>query len=202
MAEFLGGKKASAPIIPSSEEDGDVESAYSHDALAEKMRKQREDMIANDIARQIRQIDDNIRRIDETIKQLERDRNPSPMLGALRSGREENVRKKVQLTNGSQLQDAVAETDVTVMRKEVQQRHARGEATDEELISTGDKDFGRKRNEAQFHNTYMYEELFTDQENGDTILTFPDEVVEQLGLKEGDNLAISAVNGSLVIKKI
>jgi len=198
MAEYLGGKKASAPLIPTSE----LGEEYSHDALAEKMRKQREDMIANDIARQIRQIDDNIRRIDETILKLERERNPSPMLGALRSGREENIRKKVQLTNGSQIQDAV-NVDVEEMRKDVQRRHARGEATDEELIATGEKDFGVQSNKEQFHNTYRYEELFSeDVENGDTILTFPDEVIEQMGLEPGDNLAISAVNGSLVIKKI
>jgi len=193
MAEFLGGKKATAPKMPpiEGEESSTSSEDYSHDAMADRMRKQREDSIAYELARQIRQIDDNIRRLDETIKQLEKDRNPSPMMGALRSARDENVRKKVQLTNGSQLQDAV---DV-----------GSGETEDIATINIvldDDEKGASNNNKVQYHNTFLYEELFTDQENGETILTFPDEVIALLGLKEGDDLALSTQNGSLIIKKI
>ena len=206
MAEFLGGRTKQPVDGVTQQLDADgvpVVEEYNHDNLAHKYRMQRDEMMQKEIARQIRQIDDNIRRIDDTIKRLEGDRNPSPMMGQLINAREENVRKKVEMTNGSQVQDAnVTHESVDEMRKEVQERHAKGEATDAELLATGDSDFGSPSKKPQFHATYYYEELFDDQENGETILTFPDEVIRIMGLIEGDNLAISAVNGNLVIKKL
>ena len=206
MAEFLGGSGRTKKDGVTQQLDADgvpVVVEYNHDNLAHKYRMQREEMEQKDIARQIRQIDDNIRRIDETIARLEGDRNPSPMMGQLITAREENVRKKVEMTNGSQVQDAnVTYESIDEMRKEVQERHAKGEATDAELLATGDSDFGSPSKRPQHHATYYYEELFDDQADGSTVLTFPDDVIRIMGLNEGDNLAISAVEGNLVIKKL
>ena len=51
--------------------------------------------------------------------------------------------------------------------------------------------------------TYSYEELFTETNDGtgDVILTFPPEMVEELGLTEGMELNLGVENGNLIVSK-
>jgi hypothetical protein len=58
--------------------------------------------------------------------------------------------------------------------------------------------------ESQKWKTYKYEEVFQDIEGDpdNVLLTFPPEVLEQAGWKEGDSLRFEVVDGNLVIEKI
>lgn len=53
------------------------------------------------------------------------------------------------------------------------------------------------------NKSYSYEELFTETDDGtgDVILTFPPEIIEDMGLTEGMVLNIRAENGNLVVSK-
>lgn len=52
--------------------------------------------------------------------------------------------------------------------------------------------------------TYRYEDLFQpDPDNADNvILTLPDEVWSDAGLKEGDVVNIEVINGCLTLRKV
>lgn len=58
--------------------------------------------------------------------------------------------------------------------------------------------------ESQKWKTYKYEEVFQDIEGDpdNVLLTFPPEVIEQAGWKEGDALSFTVENGSLLINKV
>ena len=52
--------------------------------------------------------------------------------------------------------------------------------------------------------TYKYEDLFSDipDDPENVLLTFPPEIMEEAGWKEGDTLRFEVVNGSLSIIKV
>jgi len=52
--------------------------------------------------------------------------------------------------------------------------------------------------------TYLSEDLFTDIEGdaGNVLLTFPPEIINSTGWKEGDTLNVEMINGCLHISKI
>jgi hypothetical protein len=58
--------------------------------------------------------------------------------------------------------------------------------------------------ESQKWKTYKYEEVFQDIEGDpdNVLLTFPPEVLEQAGWKEGDTLSFTVENGNLLINKV
>lgn len=206
----VGGRpitKASAPDMGESvEQQKNVdpetgEKIITGDAWFHKQREMREQALAKSNSTAIRDIDRNIQTLQQSIARLDGERNPSPMLGQMRSAVEALIKKKIELTNGSQLQDSVVNAEE--YKQDVIERYNKGEATREELLETGDDKILNKRVQEQaFHNTYRYEELFHEDENSDLILTFPDEVLEKLNLKAGDSVGLSATKGSLVIKKL
>lgn len=51
---------------------------------------------------------------------------------------------------------------------------------------------------------YNVEDLFQDipGDTGNVMLTFPPELIEETGWKEGDNLNIELVDGCIVIEKV
>jgi len=53
------------------------------------------------------------------------------------------------------------------------------------------------------NKVYNYEELFQDipGDPDNFLFTIPPEVLEEIGWKEGDDITISAENGSLVLSK-
>ena len=121
----------------------------------------------------------------------------------MREARDKLVRQKVELTNGSQLQDAVV--DAQEYKEQVMEKHRNGEISTEEALevaNTDNRDLNEKLKQNALHKTYRYEEVFHENIDGDLIMTFPEEVLEKSGLKVGDNLGLSVVNGSLVIKKL
>lgn len=211
MARYeVGGRpitKASAPSMGDSnveQQNIDPETGeeiITGDAWFNKQRAMREEALLKANSTAIRDIDRNIQTLQQTINRLDGERNPSPMLSQMRSAVEDLVRKKIELTNGSQLQDSVVNAEE--YKQDVIERYNKGEATREELLETGDdKILNQRVKEQAFHNTYRYEELFHEDENGDLILTFPDEVLEKLNIKVGDSVGLSATKGSLVIKKL
>lgn len=164
----------------------------SHDEIDAKFRRERDELERREFSRKLREIDDNIRRLDATIKGLQESRQPSPIVGQLQNERDILIKRKVELTNGSQLQDAVEAS-----REDMVEAYKKGEATSEDLLKHESGQLKRPT----FHQTYKYEELFHENIDGDMILTFPQEVVDNLGLKEGDKVGLSASkNGGLVIK--
>lgn len=173
--------------------DGHHLAGMTHDEITEKYAKDRAEMEKREYARALQQLDANIAQLEKTIKQLEGQRNPPSIMGDLHNQKDALIRKKVELTNGSQLQDAVAPTrdeDVDAFKK--------GEISAEDL-NTREQERGLKT--PPFHQTYKYEELFHENIDGDLILTFPDEVLERMKWNVGDTLGISASpNGGLVIK--
>ena len=206
----VGGRpipKASAPEI----EEGGIEQTkidpetgediVTGDAWFHKQRKMREDALNKSQATAIRDIDRNIQTLQQSIARLDGERNPSPMLGQMRTAVEQLIKQKIELTNGSQLQDSVV--DAEEYKQDVVDRYNKGEATKEELLETGDKKILNQRvKEQAYHNTYRYEELFQENIDGDIIFTFPDEVSKRFNLKDGDSVGLSATKGSLIIKKI
>jgi hypothetical protein len=206
----VGGRpitKASAPDMGESvEQQKNVdpetgEKIITGDAWFHKQREMREQALAKSNSTAIRDIDRNIQTLQQSIARLDGERNPSPMLGQMRSAVEALIKKKIELTNGSQLQDSVV--DAEEYKQDVIDRYNKGEASKEELLETGDKKILNQRvKEQAYHNTYRYEELFQENIDGDIILTFPDEVLKRWNLKEGDSVGLSATKGSLVIKKI
>jgi len=52
--------------------------------------------------------------------------------------------------------------------------------------------------------TYKYEDLFSDipDDPENVLLTFPPEIMEEAGWKEGDTLRFEVVNGGLSIIKV
>lgn len=174
--------------------DGHHLSGMSGDEIAERYAKERAEMERREHSRMLQQIDQNIAQLDKTIKQLEGQRNPPSIMGDLHNQRDALIRKKVELTNGSQLQDAVSSTredDVDAFQK--------GEISPDELQQR-EQERGLKK--PTFHQTYKYEELFQENIDGDLIMTFPPEVMEACGLKEGDTLGISSNANGLVFKKL
>ena len=174
----------------------------SNDDFYDRHRKLREDAIQKAHKNKLRDIDNKINTLKQSIAVLDRERNPSPMRGQMQTAVDNLIREKVELTNGSQLQDSVV--DAEQYKKDVVERYNKGEATTEELIETGDeKTLNQRVKEQAYHNTYRYEELFHENIDGDLILTFPDEVLKQLNLKENDTVGLSATkSGGLVIKKL
>lgn len=54
------------------------------------------------------------------------------------------------------------------------------------------------------NKVYNVEDLFQDipGDTGNVMLTFPPELIEETGWKEGDNLNIELVDGCIVIEKV
>lgn len=51
--------------------------------------------------------------------------------------------------------------------------------------------------------TYRYDEIFTERDDGELDMKLPDEVVEQLGLKEGDTVKFEIGDkGGMIISKV
>lgn len=178
--------------------DGEEYEGLESDAFFEKYQQGREELERKDSARRLAELEANIKRLTETIKTLENNRNPSPVLSHLRTERDALIAKKVEWTNGRQLQDAVMSPEE--QKQDVIERYKKGEATDEELLETTKRP--GELTKPAIHGTYQYDELFHENIDGDLILTFPDEVLKHSGFEVGDELALSVVNGNLVIKKI
>lgn len=199
MARYEVGGGAKNPHTEQTE-DGAEYAGTSGDAFFERYQKDREEMERKNEARRIAELDANIKRLEETIRTLESNsRQPSPVLSTLRAEKDALIRKKVEWTNGRQIQDAVMSPEEE--KQDVIERYKKGEATDEELLQTTERKSGELKKPA-IHGTYAYDELFHENIDGDLILTFPEDVVKHSGFNVGDELALSVVDGNLVIKKI
>lgn len=177
--------------------DNNPLSGLSHEEIDAKFRRDYEEQVRREHHRALLEVDRNIKQLQDTIKKLEGQRGQPPgIMGNLQNALDANIRKKVELTNGAQLQDAVAPT-----REEDVEAYKKGEMDVEELNEREQKRKSGTLKRPAFHQTYKYEELFQENIDGDLILTFPDEVTERMGWKVGDTLGISVSdNGGLVIK--
>jgi hypothetical protein len=163
MARYeVGGRPITKASAPSMGGDSDVEQMnidpetgeeiLTGDAWFHKQRTMREEALLKANSTAIRDIDRNIQTLQQTISRLDGERNPSPMLSQMKSAVEDLVRKKIELTNGSQLQDSVVNAEE--YKQDVIERYNKGEATREELLETGDDKILNKRVQEQaFHNT-------------------------------------------------
>lgn len=52
--------------------------------------------------------------------------------------------------------------------------------------------------------TYKVEELFQDipGDEGNVLFTFPPDLLNEMNLKEGDNVSFKSENGSIIISKV
>lgn len=213
MARYeVGGRPIPKASAPKTENGDDTEQLknidpetgqeiVTGDAWFHKQAEARQQAMDKAHMHKVREIDRNIQTLQATIARLDNERNPSPMLSSMRSAIDKLIAQKVELTNGSQLQDSVV--DAEEYKQDVIDRYNRGEATKEELLETGDKKILNQRVQEQaYHNTYRYDELFHETADGDVILTFPEDTCERMGWVEGDTLGLSVTKGSLVIKKI
>lgn len=115
------------------------------------------------------------------------------VMGELEAQKDKLIAEKIELTGAVELSDAVAPE---VAEGTVSQTSAEENARAVE--KQGTQAFKKPANKM---GTFKYEELFNENIDGDIILTFPDEIIEATGWKEGDTLDFEVLAGNLHIKK-
>jgi hypothetical protein len=144
----------------------------------------------------VRQIDQAIKALRSTIDRVGQAREmPGVSIATFEAEVEKLIAEKVELTAGLELHDAV-ETEAVVPDNKPAQDSAVENA--KALERHGSQPFQKP---AKNMGTYKYEELFHENIDGDIILTFPDDIIEATGWKEGDTLDFEVIAGNLHIKK-
>lgn len=146
----------------------------------------------HNINARVKQIDQAIRSLRSTIDRLGDAREtPGVSIATFEAQVEKLIAEKVELTGALGIADAVTEEVTTQDPLPVVEKVK----TDSSQQRPAFEKPGKKFSE------YKYEDLFHENIDGDTILTFPDEILKETGWKEGDVLDFEVIHGNLHIRK-